>query len=159
MYTIVLIPGIGMAIGMLLGHQEDAYVRYAVRWHFLVTILFPIFTTLFGLLLLKWGESIASRLIREDTRIEIAAPADWEKRIFSIAIKIVGLVWLIRGIPDLIKAITELISRWYYYYFSIPHMIGVVLGASLSLLIGLYLLLDGRYFLKLAFGKEADKAR
>ena len=159
MYTIVLIPSIGMAIGMLSGQQESEYARYAVKWHFFVTVLLPIFTSLFGLLLLKWGDSIASRLIRENTRIEEATVPDWEKRIFTLAMKIIGLIWLIRGIPDLIKATTELISRWYYFYFSIPHMIGVALGATLSLLIGFYLLINGRYFSKLAFGKEPDKAQ
>jgi hypothetical protein len=158
MYTIVLIPNIGMAIGMLFGQHEDTYARYAVRWHFFVTVLFPIFTLLFGLLLLKWGDSIASRLIREDTRIEGTAAPDWDKRIFTLAMKIIGLIWLIRGIPDLIKAITELISRWYYFYFSIPHMIVVALGASLSLLIGIYLLVDGRYFTKIAFDRKPDRA-
>ena len=156
MYTIILIPGIGMAIGMLLGPQESEYARYAVRWHFFITIIFPIFTSLFGLLLLKWGDSIASRLTHEDTPIESAALPNWEKRIFSLAMKIIGLIWLIRGIPDLIKAIIDLISRWYYFYFNIAHMIGVALGASLSLLIGLYLLIGGGYFVKLAFGRKTD---
>jgi len=71
MYTIVLIPGIGMAIGMLFAQQESEYARYAVKWHFFTTVLFPIFTCLFGLLLLKWGDAIASKLIHEDSRIEI----------------------------------------------------------------------------------------
>jgi MFS family permease len=157
MYTIVLIPGIGLAIGMLFGQQENEYARYAIRWHFFITVLFPIFAFLFGLLLLKWGDTIAARLIREDIRIEFTLTDDWERRIFSISMKIIGLIWLIRGIPDLIKATVELVSRWAYFYFSIPHMIGVALGASLSLIIGVYLLLDGRYFLKLAFGRKPDK--
>ena len=54
--------------------------------------------------------------------------------------------------------IGELTMRWYFYLYNIPNIIGVAFGAVLSLLIGLYLLVDGRYFIKLAFGKEADKA-
>lgn len=158
MYTIVLIPNIGMAIGMVLGQQDSEYALYAVRWHFFITILFPTITLLFGFLLLKWGDSIAVKLIRDDTQIEMTRTDDWEKRIFSLSMKIIGLIWLIGGIPDLIKAIGELTMRWYLYYYSIPHMIGVALGASLSLLIGFYLLIDGRCFTRLAFGQEQDKA-
>lgn len=159
MYTIVLIPGIGMAIGMLFVPQESEYARYAVRWHFFITVLLPIFTSLFGILLLKWGDSIASKLIHEDSQLECTTTVDWEKRMFTLAMKIIGLIWLIRGIPDLIKATTELISRWYLFYFNIPHMIGVALGAVLSLLIGIYLLVDGRYLVKMAFGRERDKTQ
>ncbi|UCD04638.1 MAG: hypothetical protein JSV98_05830 [candidate division WOR-3 bacterium] len=157
MYTIVLIPSIGMAIGMLLGQQESEYARYAVKWHFFITVLFPIFTSLFGLLLLKWGDAIASRLIREDTRIEITPTDDWERRVFCLSMKIIGLIWLIRAIPDLIKAIGELTMRWNFYYYSVPQAFVVLLAAVLSLLIGLYLLLDGRYLLKLAFGRKSDR--
>ncbi len=156
MYTIVLIPNIGWVIGMQYPQDSD-YARYAIRWQIFLTILFPSVTLLFGLFLLKWGERIAVRLIREDTHIEMARTDDWERRLFSLSMKIIGLIWLIRGIPDLIKAIGELIMRWYFYYYSIPHIIGAVLGAFLSLLIGFYLLIDGRYFTKLAFGREPDK--
>ncbi|MDH4211642.1 MAG: hypothetical protein OEV79_09390 [candidate division WOR-3 bacterium] len=154
MYTVVLIPNIGMAIGMLLGQQDSDYARYAVRWHFFITILFPTITFLFGFLLLKWGDSIAAKLIRDDTQIQMTHTDDWERRIFSLSMKIIGLIWLIRGIPDLVKAVGELIMRWYLYYYSIPHMIGVITGAFLSLVIGVYLLVDGRYFIKLAFGEK-----
>jgi uncharacterized membrane protein HdeD (DUF308 family) len=83
--------------------------------------------------------------------IDVTHIEDWEKRIFSLSLKIIGVIWLIRGIPDLIKAIGELVMRWYIYYVMISQIIGVVIGACLSVLLGIYLLIDGRYLVKIAF--------
>ena len=156
MYTIVLISNIGYAIGLLFAPHDTVYTLYAVRWHFVSTLVYPILAFIFGLILLKWGDAITKKLIREDTEVDVTLTEDWEKRVFLISLKIIGVIWLIRGIPDMIKAIGEVVMRWYVYYAMTSHIIGVVIGSCLSVLIGVYLLIDGRYFVKLAFREQVE---
>jgi|GEM_PF-3174396 len=155
-YTVVFIPNIGMAISLLFVPHESVYTLYATRWHFVSALLFPILTFLSGFVLLKWGDAITKILIREDTKIDAKPTEDWEKRIFLLSLKIIGVIWFIRGVPDLIKAIGEVVMRWYIYYAMTSHIIGVVIGSCLSLSIGIYLLIDGRHFVKLAFRERVE---
>lgn len=153
-YTVVFIPNIGIAISLLFVPHESVYTLYATRWHFVSTLLWTILTFFCGFTLLKWGDAITKKLIREDTKIDVTPTEDWEKQVFLLSLKIIGVIWLIRGIPDLIKAIGEVVMRWYIYYAMTSHIIGVVIGSCLSVLIGIYLLLDGRHHVRLAFREQ-----
>lgn len=159
MYTVLLIPNIGMAIGMLFQTPPDNYQSYLKLWHFTITVTWPVFSFVMGCILLKWGNKIATRLVKEDKEISAKVGEDWEKKIFILSLRIIGVIWLIRGIPDLIKSIGELIMRWYIYYYSFSHIIGVILGASVSVILGIYLIVGGEYLVELAFRERTKTPR
>jgi len=154
MYTVVLIPNIGTAIGMLFQSHPDNYQSCIWLWHFVITLVWPVGAFVTGCVLLKWGDNIANILIKEDKAIAIKVTQDWDKRIFTLSLKIIGVIWLIRGIPDLVKSIGELVMRWYLYYYTISQIVGVVLGALVSLILGIYLITGGKYLVELAFREQ-----
>ena len=86
--------------------------------------------------------------------LNIKVTTDWDKRVFVLALKIIGVIWLIMGIPELIKSIGELTMRWHIYHLDIFHATGVAISGVISLLLGFYLITDGRYLIKLAFGEQ-----
>lgn len=156
MYTIVLISKVGYAIGLLFAPHDTVYTFYVVRWHFVWTLVYPIFAFICGLILLKWGDAITKKLIREDTEVDVTPTEGWERRIFLISLRIIGVISLIRGVPDFTKAIGELVMRWYIYYYMTSHVISVIVASSLSVLIGIYLLIDARHLVRLAFREQVE---
>ncbi|MGB3342185.1 MAG: hypothetical protein WBB37_11960 [bacterium] len=154
MYTIVLIPNIGFAISMFFLPDVGDNQTYFRIWHFAATLIYPIVTLICGFILLKYGDTITKKLIKDDKQLSIKVTEDWERRIFILALKIVGVVWLLKGIPEVIKSIGELIMRWYIYYYNTSQIIGIIIGGVVSLVLGFYLITNGRYFIKLAFGEQ-----
>ena len=154
MYTIVLIPNIGMAIRMLFQSHPDNYQSYMSLWYFINTLVWPVGAFSMGYILIRWGDNIANKIVKDDKPLSMKVTEDWDKRIFNLALKIIGVIWLIKGIPELIKSIGELIMRWYVYYYSISHIIGVIISGAVSLILGIYLIANGKYLIKLAFGEQ-----
>lgn len=154
MYTVVLIPNIGISIGWLFLPIKDStsYVRF---WQFAIALMWGVGSLTMGFVLLKWGNNITNVLIKEDKPIATKVPQDWDKRIYKISLKIIGVIWLMKGIPELAKAITGVIVRWHIYYYTLSHIISVLVSAIVSLVVGFYLITNGRYFIKLAFGEQA----
>lgn len=157
MYTIVLIPNIGLAIGSLLQPYIDEFQSYMKLRQFILYLVWPIGSLLMGCILLKWGDNIASKLVKVDREIALKVEDDWEKRIFVLSLKIIGVIWLIKGIPDFIKSIGELVFRLYFYYFSIYQKFGILLGSLISIILGIYLITGGKYLVELAFRQPATK--
>lgn len=123
-------------------------------WYFINTLVWPVGAFSMGYILIRWGDNIANKIVKDDKPLSMKVTEDWDKRIFNLALKIIGVIWLIKGIPELIKSIGELIMRWYVYYYSISHIIGVIISGAVSLILGIYLIANGKYFMKLAFGEK-----
>lgn len=58
--------------------------------------------------LLKYAGRIASLLMREDSTVQIGVGRDWKRSIYLLAMRVVGAVALIKGIPDLIRVLVDL---------------------------------------------------
>lgn len=154
MYSIVLIPNIGMAVGWLLQPLTDISLYYARFWRFTIALVWLIGSLLMGIILLQWGDSLAKVLIKEDKVVATKVPQDWGKSIYKLSLKIIGVVWLIKGIPELAKAIADILIGWKVYYFTVSHLFAAVVGAVASLIIGFYLITNGRFFIHLAFQEQ-----
>lgn len=156
MYTIVLIPNIGMSIGWLFQPIIDSTQSYFRFWQFAIALMWGVGSLTMGLVLLKWGNNITNVLIKEDKPIATKVPQDWDKRIYKISLKIIGVIWLIKGIPELAKAITGVIVSWGIYHYTLSHIISVLVSAIVSLVVGFYLITNGRLFIQLAFQERTE---
>ena len=110
----------------------------------------PFFLTLvIGYILLKWGDSIARKLIRVDSEVP-AFDAQWEMPAFTLALRVVGVLCLTRIISTLQSS---------FRYLGQPAVINIrtltgIIAAVAYLLIGVYLISGGKHLVKLAFRKR-----
>ena len=155
MYTIVLIPHLFFSIGLVFAPDAGGIQSYMRLWNFIYTMVHPIVVFVIGYILLRWSDDITNKITKDDKPLSIKVTTDWDKRVFVLALKIIGVIWLIMGIPELIKSIGELTMRWHIYHLDISHATGVAISGVISLLLGFYLITNGRYFIKLAFGEQA----
>ena len=156
MNAVGLMPNIGFAIGMLLQPPMEGQELYIAKWQFVISLMWPISTLILGLILVKWGGKFANKLIKDDRKVEISVNVEWEKHIFLVALKIIGVVLIVRGIPEFIKALGDLIRRINLYFFSISHQIGVLASSLALFILGFYLLTGGNAFIKLAFRQPTE---
>jgi ribosomal protein L40E len=154
MYTIVLIPHLLFSIGLVFAPTSAGIQSYMRLWNFIYTMVHPIVVFVMGYILLRWSDDITNKITKDDKPLFIKVTTDWDKRVFVLALKIIGVIWLIMGIPELIKSIGELTMRWHIYHLDIFHATGVTISGVISLLLGFYLITNGRYLIKLAFGEQ-----
>jgi hypothetical protein len=102
--------------------------------------------------LLKWGDAIANRLIQGDAQLPAVGAGEWEKPVFSLAMRILGAMSIVRTVPSLL---TQL-ARTPFRAFFMPQGWGEVAGFAVILLIGLYLLFGARHLVEFLFREKSQ---
>jgi hypothetical protein len=130
--------------------------EYSGMRQFIPMLLPPVVMIIIAAVLMKKAESIAEIAYPVETMEDID-----EVGIFNLAMKVTGLVFMVWAIPDLV----QIISKFCYISYlapSISHQEQTIYIADhlpmalLFLLLGWYLLKDGRLFTKMAF-KQKDE--
>jgi len=112
------------------------------------TVILPFFLILvIGYILLKWGDSIARKLIRVDSEVP-AFDAQWEMPAFTLALRVIGVFCLTRIISTLQSSFS-----WQPAEMDISYLVGIIAAAA-YLLIGVYLIAGGKHLVKFAFRKQ-----
>ena len=139
---------------LLLYFQDQGNYPYPLMAIFHSTVLWIIIYLILGFLLLKYSNVLAAKLLKNGPDLDIDLPDDWEKRIFSIAVKILGVLSLIHGIADICPHFWEWsINESRSTIFGMPR-----LGTALTnVAIGLYLLLGGAKLVRIAYPKIKKK--
>jgi len=151
MYTVIFIPTIWMAIGMLLFQTyPDNYQSYMYRWNFIISVINPVCIFIMGYILLKWGNKISVKLIRENKDVDIKVSENWDRHVFILSLRIIGVIWFVSGFLKLVTCMGKVIVG-----YVMPILIGDLLGGIVFLGFGIYLLFDGKHLIKLAFKKQA----
>ena len=134
--------------------QDQGNYPYSLMALFHSTVLWIIIYLVFGFLLLKYSNVLAAKLLKDGADLDIDLPDDWEKRIFSIAVKVVGVISLIHGIADICPHFWEWsIDESRVTIFGMPR-----LGTALTnVAIGLYLLLGGAKLVRIAYRERKKK--
>jgi len=124
---------------------------YSARYLALgTTVILPFFLMLaIGYILLKWGDSIASKLIRVDSEVP-AFDTQWEMPAFTLALRVVGVLCLTRIISALQSSFRFLGQP---AVMNSQTLAGIIAAAA-YLLIGVYLISGGKHLVKLAFRKR-----
>ena len=139
---------------LLLYFQDQGSYSFSIIAQIQSTILWMIIYLVLGFLLLKYSNILAAKLIKDGADLDINFPYDWEKRIFSIAVKVVGVISLIHGIADICPHFWEWsIDESRSTIFGMPR-----LGTALTnVAIGLYLLLGGAKLVRIAYRERKKK--
>ncbi len=157
MWAILHIPSIAFGIGALFQEYSELFPRLYAIWHFVGTIITPMLLLVMAYVLLRWSDSISNRLVREDNKISISGDENWEKRIFVLALRINGVVALLFGIPRLLRVVEQLMMRWNLDTIIVYHSTFGAIGSIALVVLGLYLLFDGKLLIKIAFRQQKEQ--
>ena len=124
-----------------------------------VSILIPVFIVAAGIFLVIGTKSLAEKLYPNE-----GEKLDSSQDIFSLSMKITGMVLLVQALPDAVQILSSLI----YIKASSPVMNNSVqfqfiytelVSTLLYFVFGWYLLKGGQLFVSLAFHHDRDKKR
>ena len=160
MWAILHIPTVGLGISVLLQEPSDVFPRHHAFFHFMSTITTLVLLLIMAYVLLRWSDSIARWVVRQDSTLTISGHAGWEKRIFTVALRVVGVVFLVYGIPKLAELVEQLLAGWGnsgFDAFFYPYYPTGITSALIRIILGFYLLFDGRLFVDAAFRKQKEQ--
>jgi len=119
-------------------------------------ILFPILLLILSFILLKWSEQIAQWLVREDSPLATLETRDWEKPVFSLSLRVAGVICFIWGIPGMANDLVRFFYDWGSYnegFDTWAHFINDIV----LIVLGAYLLRGGKHVVRYVF--REPKAR
>ncbi len=124
----------GMALAMLIGP----------------TIYLLLAGILLYLLFIR-ADTVAAYLLREDRPLPFALPAQWEKAVFTLALRILGVVCIYHALP-LVDVLRFLLSlERYSSLYDAPELFGNIA----YLLFGWYLLFRGQWLIARVGNQQA----
>jgi hypothetical protein len=106
-----------------------------------------------AIILLKGARGIASLLAREDQPVEIKAEEGWYKPVYTLCLRVVGAVAVVKSVPMIIGAVLQIIFR-----YRVGDRVGVTPFASwialippvASLALGIYLIGGAKEVVRIA---------
>ena len=113
-------------------------------------IAIPVVQFVSAFLLLKCPRGIASLLIREDGPVQVNVGEDWQKPVYTLCLRIVGAVVLVKGIPELIRGIAMVI---YYHRLgsrTVPNIWGQLISAIAYVVLGIYFIGGAKLIVRIA---------
>ena len=148
MYAVEYIFAIGIGFGMIF-QQPGPGQNFNPYWYLGSAILSAFLSIAIAYTLLKWGNLIAQKLIRDDSTISILDSSQWERPIFILSLKIIGVVCLSRGIPELVKTLSGMAFLSKHQRTSLFNIDAIV-----SLIIGVYLISGGKRLVEFAYREK-----
>ena len=138
-------------------HSSPEFDKY-LKFYKLITRVLPFIYVFIGVALIRYSEKIfafAYRIDQPDLR------ENSEK--FRLFLKMLGIYLIAGYIPDLIKSVTS-----YLTYTNVPKVVNFItqqqyahmnfFPSLVAIVLGIYLLRDGNFFVKLGFGKHENKS-
>jgi hypothetical protein len=152
-FAIVSIPMIIFSLASQGQMQQSGMIIPPRSWVARISIqLNPILMFGFALALLKWADSLAAKLIKEDSAVSMPQAAADTKQVFVLALRIIGVMQIVAAAPGLIANLLRLLPLGAMSRsapgFNLPELI-------VRLLIGIYLLSGAKHLVAIVFRKEA----
>ncbi len=147
----VISAGYSMATG--LGAMKDQVNLY---WYSASAILGPILLLAMAYILLRWADAISRKLVREDAEFPLPASNLWEKPVFVLALKVVGVVCLTIGVPDVVRGIGYFVALRPPGFFLARYVAREAVGGVFLLALGLYLISGGKHLVAFAFKERGS---
>lgn len=135
-----------------LSWQSRSREETGFHWLVAAAIAAPVLLFCMAYVLLKWGDAIANRLIRDDAQLPTVGAGQWEKPVFSLAMRILGAVSIMRTVSLLLREL----ARTPFRAFFMAHSWGDIAGLAVILLIGLYLLFGARHIVEFLFREKSE---
>lgn len=151
-YAVRQIPNIAYWISFVISQPTLNSTSF---WYLFGTIVSLILALVVAYILLRWGDSISKKLMREDSEIPALGEKEWEEAFFKLSLRIVGVVCLTRGIPGLFDSLTRLTFLGEEQRFFPPQIWGGFISTIVLLVIGVYLISGAKRLVKLVL-REAN---
>lgn len=144
---------IGISLQALLrSSQGDVTLRPMLIWGSVGFVL----VLCAAYILLRFGDGIARRLAPIDSELSALGPSAWEKPVFVLSLRIIGVVCLVRGIPQLVRPIATLVLQGRYATLGNLDNWASLIAAIVYLLLGAYLLSGGKHLVAWAYPEKAQ---
>lgn len=115
----------------------------------LAFIVWPLaFHLIAAFVLFKWARGIASLLIREDQPVEIKVDQGWQKPVYTLCLRVVGAVAVIKAVPSIIRVILQILFHPWWEVTSTPWLLLIGLGVYLAL--GIYFIGGAKEVVRIA---------
>lgn len=126
--------------------------------YFIGIILGPLLMFAMAFILLRYADSLSKKLIPVDEKLPVIDPVIWQKPLFVLALKIMGVFCIIKGIPKIINGLINWILTGMQQGDMFMRFIPAfgVIESVVYLTLGFYLLCGGKKLLKLAFKEEIE---
>jgi hypothetical protein len=145
---ILAIRDIPIITFLLIKYTRNIYLENIVRM--IPSILTPIIYFIIAFYLFKISDRLASRLIENNAELFSLGIGQTAEQVYIVALKVVGLVFLIKSIIELIEAIFYWVMFGRNMGFTDPYPWNT-LRAVMTLLLSYYLITHGDWFVNLAF--------
>ncbi len=134
-----LIQGIPyMSSAALMNRDTLSFVAWPLAFYFVAAII-----------LLKWARGIASLLVREDQPMEIKTEQGWQRPIYTLCLRVVGAVAIVKSVPMVIGAVLQIIFRHRMSVTPFASWISLIPRVA-SLALGIYFIGGAREITKIA---------
>jgi hypothetical protein len=138
---------------LLIKYTRNIYLENIVR--IIPTILTPILYFIISFYLFKSSDTLTAKLIDNNAELFAFGIGQTAEDVYIIALKVVGLVFLIKASFELIESI--------FYWVTLSRNLGIVdpfpwntLRAVITLLLSHYLITGGNWFVKIAFREKKN---
>ncbi|MBN1899401.1 MAG: hypothetical protein JW827_11540, partial [Spirochaetes bacterium] len=138
-YTVLGFPQIAIAVSLLISDS----LLYS-SWSLIFMIIFPVLSFVIAYILLKYGELLSRIFVKTDKKVSFMITERNERSLFTLVMRIIGIVCLIKGIASSVKVIAQMIFKSAYQKFLSVYNITDVITALLFLLIGYYFFFGGK---------------
>ena len=112
-------------------------------------------------ILLTFSKRVACLLVREDKPVEIKASGDWQKPLYTVCLRVVGAVMLVRAIPSVAREIMRLFLYPLNAAYPLRMRIFInwtpPISAIVSLALAIYLLFGAKAIIMIAMRGSAKK--
>lgn len=114
-----------------------------VRWYLIQSCVSPFLFLIMAIVLLSWGDRIARRLVREDDPVGASDADGWGRFVFALALRVVGVVTLVRAIPQLLGSVSAMAAERIHYGMlgsgTLATSLGWLVGSAVLVVIGVLL--------------------
>ena len=101
-------------------------------------------------ILLKWSRGLASFLVREDQPLELSSGKGWQKPVYTLCLRVVGAVVLIRAVPAIIGAIFQIVLRHLFPIRDTGNLWTSLTVAVVQLALGIYFIGGAKEVVRIA---------
>jgi len=115
----------------------------------ILTVGIVAFHYIAAFILLKWAKGIAALLVGEDQPVEIKVEVGWQKPVYTLCLRVVGAVAIIRAVPPIIGAIIQIILRSRFGATSSAPWVPLIIHVA-SLALGIYFIGGAKEVVRIA---------
>lgn len=171
MYAVGLLAELAWLIGAHSLRPQD-YGGPDWHWYLGLAIAQPALVLTAGVVLLRWGDSIAARLVPDDSSIQVLGGREWGRFVLGLALRVMGVVCLVHGLPRLVAIVTAFAATSYgqRYDHEVERIATggwfsrEIVASIVTVIIGGYLLTGAKHLVRLLYpaqesGTEAPEEK